>query len=303
MFKKIIFIFSFLFLLLNAKLIFNEKEPYEYPVISEPDEAELNGLPLKIKIKNFITEPARFSISYRRPELNMHNNKVYAQKNDISEYEKLWISQVINNQDDYIINRESKWKYNSIFFDKNNKPLYIERDPNERFKSDLLLPEISKFYIPDRILKINDQWELEFKDIKPEVVNRDNDKKYYEIFLSGKFKLLGYVNHKNIRCAVIESVFTVNAFDMYIKSSIRSRKPGGGIIINSQIHNLVYVDYKNDKVIFSKTYCRQIARGTYFRNYGSSPDEVKQNILEDYEGLINGDETYIMQIFYNYIYT
>ncbi|MBN2546668.1 MAG: hypothetical protein JXB50_12780 [Spirochaetes bacterium] len=304
MIKKIIFIFMILIVLLNAKLIFKEKEPYEYPKFLKLDEKEANGLKLKINIADyFMTIPDITSAVYRRPILKRFNNNIYAQKKDTSDYQNIWVSQTINNQGDYIINRESKWRYNSIVFDKNNKPLYIERDPSERFKSDLLLPEISKFYIPDSIIKIGEEWKLEFKDIKPEVINKDNDKKYHEIFMSGKYKLLGYADHKNIRCAVIESVITINTFDMFIKSSSQYRIPGSGILINSEIHSLVYLDYSSDKVVFSKTYIKQIAQGNYLEKFGDSPVDAKQNILKEYEGLINGDETYIMQIFYYYKYT
>ena len=167
--------------------------------------------------------------------------------------------------------------------------------------ADYTLLENCKYYIPDKEIKIGDEWEFNFIDITQPSFNNENiTPKYYEIQINSKYKLLGYTNYNNTRCALIESIISCEKLDIYYSKQSSTKKKGGAVLYNITINNLLYLDYENEKVIFVKSFIKQIAKGNYFENWGNTPQEVKINIKKNYVNKINGDSTFIRQFYYNY---
>ncbi len=309
---KIIFlliIFSFFINSNKLELNFIENEPYDYPKIELPDEKEKEGIKLKITLPEyFFTNLCCDSKEYKNI-VYLKAKKKYKIKeiklDDRGDYFIIteWYKEYINELDSYIIKSNKSKESEAIFCDKNNKPIKIIRNLENGTKTDYTLLDNSKYYIPDKEIKIGDEWEFDFFDIsEPLRNNKKENPKYYEIKINSKFKLLGYINYNNTRCALIESIINCEKMDIYYSKQSSTKKKGGAVLYNITMNNLLYLDYENEKVIFVKSFIKQVARGNYFENWGNTLQEVKVNIKKSYVNKINGDSTFIRQFFYNYNY-
>jgi len=278
--------------------------PILNPDVSNPADNEKNGQKLKVifnsqhKIINEKGSARYYNLKYDNEKKLI--NCAVSSSSGSSDYS--WKIINTDNTGDYTIRG---WRSGTAVFTKERKPLKIEYNPKRTNQSleDIFIDQ-GKFYIPEINLKPGDEWGYYFTDTA--IVKRDSDSgseepKYYKIEVKAVFKLAGYKDYENTRAAVITSEIRIRKVFVLLYKKENMKVKGGTLIYDITAVNQLLIDYNTGWPLYCTTGILKKVKGTLHDNWGKTPGEAEMNVLDEYNGFINENETNYTIYYIRYI--
>ncbi len=271
------------------------------PAVFVPTEAEENGLLLKVPLNELISVrnekgSARYDELAYDKENNVITGKVYSRE-ERSDYS--WKFKSSGNSGDYIVAGSHKLR---LTFNNDRKPVKLDyrgSRVNERIE-DVFIDQ-GKFYIPPMILKPGDRWNYYFTDIKNFSEKGTSEPKYYSIEVKADFKLSGYTDYESERAAVITSEISIRKVFVLLFKRDTMEVSGGTYVYDITSVNQLLIDVKTGSPLYCTTGILKKVRGSLHDSWGKNPEEAEKNVLQNYEGFINGNETNYTVYYIKYI--
>lgn len=301
--KKINFIMIFFIVFLSCKSLivvpYHDFQKNENETLSEPTAEEKEGIKLKIRFpETFKKETLQESSYYTDFFYDSSNDAIMGSTKYIKRINDTWHFDNEDINKFLIKDRSSSRTFRGIYFNDEFKPLNVEgKGDFKRFeKAYSYLLNHCYYYIPDFIMKINDAWDY---SILMENYPEDKSARYFAE-INAKFELLGYSDFREARCAVIKS--EVRAYITKRVFNVNDLIYGGTMNFDVTMNNILYLDYKNQKVLHVISKVLNKAKGNYYENWGRSIEEATANINEVYRDMINMQHSYYAVYYYDFIY-
>jgi|GEM_PF-6446104 len=281
-----------------------EMSKIKLPELLKPNNEEKMGIKLKINFPDyFYTE--KTGIKYKKLSYDERLNKLISKNTDKFEERKYsWVVNKINNLNEKLFTYEYAKDPYGVILNKNLKPIKILRTPEYNLTSseDDITLENCFYYIPDKKLHSQDEWSYVFTDKNTITPDKSESPRYNEINLKVDSRLTGYTLFKNIRCAVISSSAKCSKWDFNLAGKSKFNKKGRMMIYDIEINCTLYLDYKNNKIMYVHKFIKQVCKGTYDKSWGDSPEEAISNINKYFKDKINQSKTYCALFTYCYYY-
>lgn len=206
------------------------------------------------------------------------------------------------NNGEYRFSYEDSRFRGTLLLDDRYKITGVELDSWTPWDYGMLYLESTKYYIPDYPLKPGDSWEQDFNHLSKFAKFEKKRRVHLETDMAAKYRLAGYTDFNNQRCAVIVSEVTLLRKIMFWDKRNARIRAGSAIIYDYSIKNTLYLDYRNQRIIHTRSEVTCRAKGNYMDHFGGEPGKAFTVMEQMYEGLVNGEETFVAVFIKDYEY-